>query len=87
MKNSILILLASRKGLLSFIVLVMTTVLAVGITIAAVKKELAWKEAFDYLLKTVFTAVTAIIVNIWGIATEDSAKKGNSNNGSENNSL
>ena len=64
----------------------MTTVLAVGITIAAIKKEIAWKEAFDYLLKTVFTAVLTISVNIWGIAKEDSAKKGNCN-GSQSNSL
>ena len=78
MPKSLSGLFSSRKALLSSIVLIMVTVLSVGITVAAVKREIAWKEAFDYLLKSLFVGASALIMNIWGIAKEDSSK----NNGS-----
>ena len=70
-------LFSSRKNVLTFIVVVMTTVLAVGIVISAIQGKLSWPSAFDYLFKSLFGSVLAIVVNIWGIATEDAAKKSN----------
>lgn len=72
-------LFSSRKNVLTFVVLVMTTLLAGGIVASAVRGKLDWPSAFDYLFKSLFSAVLAVVVNIWGIATEDAAKKSNTN--------
>ena len=72
-------LFASRKNVLTFLVVVMSTLMAIGIVLSAFRGKLDWPSAFDYLFKSLFSAVLAIVVNIWGIATEDAAKKSNTN--------
>lgn len=72
-------LFASRKNVLTFLVVVMSTLMAIGIVLSAFRGKLDWPSAFDYLFKSLFSAVLAVVVNIWGIATEDAAKKSNTN--------
>ena len=67
--------LSTRKGLLTTIVLVLTTVPAIGITVQAARGKIAWEAAF--MLLTGLTLPNAITMSkaIDGIAREDSAQK------------
>lgn len=78
-------MLSSRKNVLTLLAVVMASVVAIGLVVAAVIGKISWPAAFDYLFKTLFSSVLAIIANIWGIATEDAAKKGNSSNANSDN--